>query len=368
MQKAVLAFMLFGAIVSALDQHLAVTLTHIDVQDRVMINMQITNVGKSPVQLLFWNTPFDGGVKNDIFSVIDQSGQRATYLGIMAKRGPPALSSFRPLMVNQNISIGFDLSESYQLKTGSDSNYSIRFDSMVHYLPGLSLNIVHPSSSDSSNTVSYSHVLLDTLTMTPLSSDSINIVLKDGYQLHPPPRPHTNNGVGFSFISCTTDRQSQINTAVTTAKSMASSSLSYLTSSSCDSAFVTWFGRYTGSSRWSMIQQNFNRISAKLNSGVFNVNCAGPSCSSDTFAYVYPTDSSFTVYVCGAFWSAPNYVAYDSKPGTLIHEMSHFSVIGGTQDHTYGTSSAKDLASRQPDKAVNNADNHEYFAESSPRC
>ena len=72
-----------------------------------------------------------------------------------------------------------------------------------------------------------------------------------------------------------------------------------------------------------------------------------------------------TVYLCGAFWDAPT-TGTDSKGGTLVHESSHFTDNGGTEDYVYGQSSAKSLASSDPDEAVYNADNHEYFAENNP--
>lgn len=54
------------------------------------------------------------------------------------------------------------------------------------------------------------------------------------------------------------------------------------------------------------------------------------------------------------------------KGGTLIHESSHFDANGGTQDFVYGQTDAKSLAQSDPDDAVFNADNHEYFAENNP--
>lgn len=75
---------------------------------------------------------------------------------------------------------------------------------------------------------------------------------------------------------------------------------------------------------------------------------------SDTYAYVYP-DTFGYIYLCGAFWSAPA-TGTDSKAGTLIHESSHFTKNGGTEDYVYGQSSAKSLASSNPAEATENAE------------
>ena len=46
--------------------------------------------------------------------------------------------------------------------------------------------------------------------------------------------------------------------------------------------------------------------------------------------------------------------------------MSHFNAVAGTDDHVYGQSSARSLAISNPADALDNADNHEYFAENTP--
>ncbi|KAL6474181.1 hypothetical protein MHYP_G00177420 [Metynnis hypsauchen] len=52
----------------------------------------------------------------------------------------------------------------------------------------------------------------------------------------------------------------------------------------------------------------------------------------EAFAYVIPNDKDNIVYLCKKFWSAPDILRIDSKPGTLIHEVSH---LLGTTDITY---------------------------------
>ena len=41
-------------------------------------------------------------------------------------------------------------------------------------------------------------------------------------------------------------------------------------------------------------------------------------------------------------------------------------MVAGTDDLGYGQTNARNLASTDPVKALNNADNHEYFAENTP--
>jgi peptidyl-Lys metalloendopeptidase len=65
------------------------------------------------------------------------------------------------------------------------------------------------------------------------------------------------------------------------------------------------------------------------------------------------------------YWSAPA-TGTDSQAGTLIHEMSHFTVVAGTDDLADGQTAAEALATSDPDSAIRNADSHGYFAENSP--
>ena len=89
-------------------------------------------------------------------------------------------------------------------------------------------------------------------------------------------------------------------------------------------------------------------------------------CSSkrNVYAYVYPNDP-YKIYLGRVYWTAPA-AGTDSQAGTLIHEMSHFTNVAGTDDVVYGQTGAKSLAISNPDAAITNADSHEYFAENYP--
>ena len=137
----------------------------------------------------------------------------------------------------------------------------------------------------------------------------------------------------------------------------------YLNTGTVGSRYTTWFGAYT-SNRYGTAQQHFTAIDAALDqsNGQITINCG---CNQNYYAYVYPTQP-YQIYVCRAFWSAP-LAGTDSKGGTLIHETSHFNNVAGTDDIVYGQSGAKNLAASDPDGALDNADNHEYFAENNPK-
>src|SRR4029079_13497331 len=73
----------------------------------------------------------------------------------------------------------------------------------------------------------------------------------------------------------------------------------------------------------------------------------------------------YKIYLGRVYWSAPA-TGTDSQAGTLIHEVSHFTVVAGTDDLAYGQTAAKARATSAPASAIRNADSHEYFAENTP--
>lgn len=87
-----------------------------------------------------------------------------------------------------------------------------------------------------------------------------------------------------------------------------------------------------------------------------------PGCRSARMAYAAPQRS--ILGLCPAFFRA-RMEGYDTRWGTLIHEMSH--VAAGTQDFAYGPQAALILAKAEPLRAALNADNYEYFVETLPR-
>ncbi|MEU8665075.1 M35 family metallo-endopeptidase [Actinoplanes philippinensis] len=165
--------------------------------------------------------------------------------------------------------------------------------------------------------------------------------------------------VSITYRGCTTSEQSALKTAVTNAATYSQKSQTWLAANpSGGGAYTTWFGTYS-SSRFTRVTSAYSKITSELTSKALTLDCTS---NEDYYAYVYP-DQPYVIYLCNAFWTAPA-TGTDSKAGTLIHESSHFTVNGGTDDHAYGQTAARQLAASSPANAVDNADNYEYFAES----
>lgn len=132
--------------------------------------------------------------------------------------------------------------------------------------------------------------------------------------------------------------------------------------------FQKWFGKCDPAAR-AKIKARIEKMQRRLDTySDANFKGAGEENDDDTFAMVDHRDDQ-TVYLGNAFANSPM-AGTNSAPGVLCHEMSHFDSIGATEDvrnvrgvTVYGEKLARELAVQDPDSALRNADNFEFFIE-----
>ena len=122
--------------------------------------------------------------------------------------------------------------------------------------------------------------------------------------------------------------------------------------------YSTWFGLYS-ENRFNKVKSNYDKIKNRMETTQFTYDLRGRGCGSGT-TFAYTTHGASTVWLCDAFWRAPE-LGFDSKAGTIVHEHSHASSY--TEDIAYTQQRAKQLALSDPDSSINNADNYEYYSE-----
>ncbi|MEO8161708.1 MAG: M35 family metallo-endopeptidase, partial [Arenimonas sp.] len=311
-----------------------------------------TNNSSEVVKVPYYQLPGADG-EGKLFRVL-RDGKPVYYLGKMIKRAAPTeaeLVSFQP---HETKLVNVDLSKNYDLAKGG--SYTIQYGS---YLDGARTGGGRRVSDSSGRMASLQSV---PLTVWVDERNQLNS-LKPGQDKPKPPGGGGTQVVnGVTYVGCTSARITSAGAGVTQARAYSENAKGYLAGNNQGARYTTWFGAYT-SSRYSTVNQHFVNIDSKMDqsSGQIKINCG---CNQNYYAYVYPTQP-YQIWVCNAFWSAPT-AGTDSKGGTLIHEMSHFNVVAGTDDHVYGQSGAKALAISNPTNAIDNADNHEYFAENNP--
>jgi len=318
---------------------------------RFLVDFSLTNLASEPLTVCAWGTPLDKSddvMRADMFNVGSMMGEPAPYIGIVMKRRP-VISDFVTLQPGQTISSTINLLKGYWFPAAG--HYTVSLQSYIYVFKG---------------ELETGEVSLTNFELYDLSSDALSLYVSS---VSPLPElmigNETNLGAVTVNANCDTSRASTVRTADSNAGTLINRVTSYMRGACGGGAYVTWMG-VCDSSRYSTVTSNFNRISSRHSSG-YRVDCAGSSCSANVYAYVYPTDTNYNVYVCGAFWSAaaPTCRA-DSQPGTIIHELSHFNSVAATKDVTYGQTNCQNLAKSNPASAITNADNHEYLSESCP--
>jgi peptidyl-Lys metalloendopeptidase len=307
------------------------------------VEVIVTNTSRQVARVPKWQLP-SSELQANLFR-ISRDGQPVAYEGILAKRGLPQPSDLAILRPGQSYRTIVDLPDAYDMT--KPGRYTITLASPLQ----------HASLSDGS--------ILKTDRGLPMLLQSAPLqVWNVG---HPKQTKKPGSGTvtvvnGVSFAGCSSTQITQGGQAVVDARGYTQNSRNYLGAGTIGPRYTTWFGSYT-SARYGTANNHFIAIDNAMDqsAGQVKINCA---CSGSEYAHVY-ANRPYEIFVCRAFWPAPA-KGTDSKAGTLIHEMSHFDVVASTSDWVYGQTAAKNLAATNPTNALDNADNHEYFAENNP--
>jgi peptidyl-Lys metalloendopeptidase len=312
--------------------------------ERPVVTVTLANDSGRDAFLVRWQTPFTG-VLGKIFDV-RRDGQPVDFIGALYKFRAPTADDYVLLPAGASRSVRVDLSRYYDFsRTGE---YTVQYRvALQDALRDAAPAAIEPFAELRSN-------------VTGMGVERDDRAADFRASLRTLPGKAGNN----AFVRCTTSQQSDLVTARGNAHVIASNSVNYLnghTTSTAGPRYTTWFGTIT-TSRYATVSSQYPAIDGVFSNADMTFDC---KCKQkNTYAYVYP-DKPYEIHLCGAFWVAPA-MGTDSKAGTLVHETSHFNVVASTDDWAYGQSACRSLAASDPDKAIDNADSHEYFAENTP--
>ncbi|WP_425623796.1 M35 family metallo-endopeptidase [Agrobacterium radiobacter] len=161
--------------------------------------------------------------------------------------------------------------------------------------------------------------------------------------------------------NCTKEHRTSTNKAfarITPIAKKAAKAVHDMTVEKTSPLYETWFGE-VNPTRLARVQSTIGGVRDLLQKKeTFTVECVPQRCGNGTFALT--AHKKDYIGLCAAFFKAP-LTGEDSRSGTLLHELTH--VVAGTQDYTYGRTNAQKRAAGNPNEAVNNADNYEFFME-----
>jgi peptidyl-Lys metalloendopeptidase len=359
---AVLAFTAFaahaqGTAAGGLRITLGSDSANLDATDDVADSVRITNDSAEAVHVPKRYLPSQRATAG-VFTVT-RDGAPVAYLGALVKRGALTPADFARIDAGDSLEFSVELSALYDFS--ASGVYQIQYD--VESVPTLRGRVATTSAlqSRAESRDLASNAIAVTITGDPAAAARRSA----GEAATRAPDVAPEYAASVSFVGCSNTRTTQVQSALTSAEAYAANSLAYLNAGTRGSRYTTWFGTYN-SSRYSKVRGNFSKISGAVSTQplVFDCGTCPGTEYADAYAYVY-SSQPYRVYLCNAFWAAPS-TGTDSKAGTIIHEVSHFTVVAGTSDYAYGQSAARALAISSPSRAIRNADSHEYFAENTP--
>ena len=317
----------------------------------VNVAVTLTNRTDQTQSGLTRRTPFAPHWDAPAFSVT-RDGRELPYHGRMVKFGPPRAEDYMILAPGESRTVTVNLGEVYDF--GLAGAYRVRLDTgVLGTATALPLSQIGQDRGWGGRLASNEiGVAVEARAVRGFVSPSA-LESAGGWEV-------TAGGVVYS--GCGVVEQTQVDAALTKACDEATFATNIAAASLGTPTpwYVTWYGAYD-LTRATTVLGNWGNIgNALCGTKPDTIVCHGADCSAGDFAYTYPVDHPNTIYLCDGFWSAGS-LGWDSRPGTIIHEMSHLKA--GTQDHAYGRDACKTLATNDPASAIENADSYEYFAE-----
>ncbi|MCH2192221.1 MAG: M35 family metallo-endopeptidase, partial [Gammaproteobacteria bacterium] len=304
-------------------------------KDGLTITVTYQNRSVETIRILKWGTALEKNISHDLFSVIYE-GESLPYIGRHYKRAAATDDDFLVIGPLQSVSRTIDLESLYPMNYSG--KYTVEYRDHNHRHQGLlaESNEKHPT---------------------------INLNLKAD-------RAIRFQKIAPNFQDCNSGDLAAIDRALSDAETISRVARNALRNTPVNSRvnaerYRRWFGTYA-LDRWNRVQSNFDLIYDAAANRQINFIC---DYNESAYAYVYP-GQPYNIYLGQAFFAAPAN-GTDSKSGVIVHELSHFLVLGGTNrlnvhPEVYGTSSNLALARNNPEHASWNAESHEYFAENTP--
>lgn len=306
------------------------------------------NNSDSDIAVLTWRSPFGDSLDADVFSIRDTEvlpglDYELPYNSLLFKRADPLPAHFVIVAAGQSVSARTRLASYYAVDI--ESNYRVQYRSDIRYLPA-------------DEVVAKSGPISAKLLSAPVESNTVELNLQV--------LPATRAAVAPGFAECSASEQSLLQSALLSAENIARNSVIALGSlnvaqRASSPRYLEWFGQYS-ETRFNIVRTGYDNLLSSLENTQIDFVCG---CTREqTFAFINRT-RPFEINLCPVFWSTTEN-GRDSRAGTIVHELSHFNEVIGTFDFQYGQTDSRQLAIDNPDQAVFNADNYEYFAENTP--
>jgi len=353
------ALLLIGGPVAALEPAPSLR-TIIQADDGRHVQVVLVNEGSRAVTLLTRDTPFDAQRLAPPLSIEhrvapgegDASFHRVPWQGRQAKRMPPGPDELLVVSPGESVSARVELDQGWHI--GNSGAYR------VGLVGGWRTAMLPPSELVARSAQRRERLDLAFVSQPPPAPVDMTLLA------NAVPAPMMLRLRTPEYLQCDAGQQGQILEAASVAERLVAQSVADLRALSAEQLqrsprYRTWFGAYDAE-RVDNVISDLSAISETITGSQisFHCDCTEPG----VYAYVFPA-RPYDVWLCPAFWNA-SLEGTDSRSGTVIHEVSHFRIVAATSDHVYTHARSQELASNDPDRAIDNADSFEYFVENTP--
>ncbi|KAF7311762.1 Peptidyl-Lys metalloendopeptidase [Mycena indigotica] len=316
----------------------------------LIVTAKIVNTGDVKLQLLKDPRTVLNPLHTDTFLISNAAKKAPAFRGIKIKYSPETVvaqkkaSGFTVLAPGASVEVKHDLSKGYDFTKSGAGAYNI--------VPRTAFEFVDAAGK-----------------LTPIlaTAKGTSVTLKGKLALRRVPRtsPGTTPHLGrrATFRGCSATQQKQVTAAAAEAQKLVDSAVKYLTVPAnqlpkSTPRYVAWFGKLDFGRHADVFVNFQNMAFEKFDSYTYDCSCP----FDEAFAFVDARRFG-TINICKLFFTAKP-KGSNSQAGVLVHEASH--MIAGTQDFVSGKNAAQGLAIRDPNTAIQNADNYEFFAENEP--
>jgi len=302
------------------------------------VKLSVENHESQPFKFLSWGTPFEKeGLTHDAYLVQRTYKESASYLGYHAFRAEPTDDHYVTVPPFSTVEAVIDLSRYYHITKDGEYRVSLTLPCS---------NELYPFQNNVSTIIKFtkSHVVA--------SKNVYRSIVKRA-------------GEKTQEFQCNDKQTRYVKDAYRGAVGGAQRALKYVQNrKDYGNYYGTWFGQQYSPDRYNTVLDVFGKLSPYLSQGQYNFDCNNTKLSSfcrqqGFYAYAEFADGSHTIHFCLFYFKDVSV-----KFRAVIHELTHFNDLGARKDVAYGAVQCQTLAATNPDRAVLNADNYAFFADS----
>ena len=335
----------------------------------VRARFELTNHGDVDLYVLKWYTPLEG-LNSDCLKVVRNGTEKVPYDGPKKKRGQPRPEDYVLVPAGGTVTAEVNVSESYAVSTPASYEVELNIPALER-LPAAERGLEGASAALEARAPETQPVATGSATGFEVRAGAGRVLTRGEaarQRSQPDARERESEGpLGAAALAAgplppiidggSDHEPRSIKHAHANAFVLVEGAIADLDD---QAKYEKWFGAPT-TARVEKVKSAYTKIRNRMRRARFTYRVGGPECTDSDFAYTY--DEAQEIILCKLFWDAPAQ-GFSSKAGTIVHEHSHSDALTSDVKQGYGMENARRLASERPGKAVRNADNYEFFAES----